>query len=264
MLHLRLTGSGAPVLLLHGAPSAAEDFRPVVERLGRRHRFIWPDLPGYGLSEPVEGKTTIARVQTLLEDAVLALGIKELAIVGFSLGAYRALSMALSGRLRITDLVLVGGYAGLDPADAEGMRGTAGFLRTLPDFQNPAVRQMFAERMLTPESAKANPEAAQRVGRWLDLTTPSLLADELESSADSRDLLPHLGLLRSRVTLRVGARDVATPARYSEELAKRIKGARLQVVPEAGHALLLEDPHRTLDALDEALKAQVATRREEG
>jgi len=42
MIHLRVTGTGAPVLLVHGAPSPVEDFRPLVERLGRRHRATCP------------------------------------------------------------------------------------------------------------------------------------------------------------------------------------------------------------------------------
>jgi len=261
MLHMRITGSGPAVLMLHGAPSAADDFRPVVERLARRHRFLWPDLPGYGLSEPLEGRTTVARVQAMVEDAVLALGIKELAIVGFSLGGYHALSVALAGRLKVTDLVLLGAYAGLEPADAEGMRQSAQLVRSVGDFKDPGLRKLIAQRMLSPRGLESNPEG---VAHWLDVTTPAALADELEAAAQARDLLPHVGLLKARVTLRVGELDQAVPPRYSEALAKRIKGARLQVVPEVGHGLLVEDTHRTVEAIDDALKAQVAARRDEG
>lgn len=251
------------MLLLHGAPSSADDFRPVVEALGRRHKFLWPDLPGYGLSERVDGTNTVARVQAILEDAVLALGIKELAIVGFSFGAYRALSIALNGRLRVTDLVLLGGLPGLDAGDQANMRATAEAIRNLPDFSDPGFRQMVAGRMLTAETLETRPEAVQRVQGWLDATTPAALAEELLSSVQARDLLPHLGNLRLRLTARVGANDVATPPKYSEEIVKRVRGAKLQVVPQMAHALLIEDQHRTVEAVDEALRAQVATRRED-
>lgn len=262
MLHLRITGSGPPVLLLHGAPSSVEDFRPVVEALGRRHRFLWPDLPGYGLSEPVDGRTTVSRVQTILEDAVLSLGIKELAIVAFSFGAYRALSLALNGRLRVTELVLLSPLASVNAQEAEALRNNAAIFRAHQTFADDGLRGAFADRMLSPE-ARGQELAVKQVTAWLDLTKPSLLADEWDAMADARDLLPHVGLLRARVTLRHGAADGFFSPQQSEELAKRIKGSRLQRVPEVGHALLVEDPHRTLDAIDEALRAQLAARREQ-
>lgn len=233
----------------------------MVEAFGRRHRFLWPDLPGYGLSEPVEGKTTVARVQTVLEDAVLSLGIKELAIVGASFGAYRALSLALNGRVRVTDLVLLSPIATIGSEEAEALRRNAQLFRAADTFADPQLRSAFTDRMLSPE-ARAREAAVQQVTGWLELTKPPLLADEWDSMAEARDLLPHVGVLKARVTLRVAGRDGFFSPQQGEELAKRIRGAKLQRVAESGHALWVEDPHRTLDAIDEALRAQVATRRE--
>lgn len=259
---MRMTGSGAPVLLLHGAPSSVEDFRPIVERLGRQHRFLWPDLPGYGLSEPVAGKTSVARVQLILEDALLALAIKELAIVAFSFGAYRALSLALSGRVRVTDLVLLSPIASVGTAEAESLRRNAGIFREQPTFEGAGIRAAFTELLLSPQ-ARGNPEAVSQVQGWLNLTRPPLLADEWESLAEARDLLPHVGALRARVTLRTGMEDGFFSPKNSDELGKRIRGAVVQRVPEVGHALLVEDPHRTLEAIAVALRAQVTPRREQ-
>ncbi len=262
MIHLRITGTGPPVLLLHGSPSPAEDFRPLVERLSRRHRFIWPDLPGYGLTPPVEAKTSVPRVQVVVEDALLAMGVSELAVVGHSFGAYRGFSLALGGRIKVTDLVCLGGYCRVDDADRPVIQSTVEALRKLTDFKDEAFRRSFAERMLAPDSAKDHPELLEQVGKWLDLTSPGALADETESMLEARDLLPHVGTLKTRVTMRVGAQDAVAKPRYAEEIAIRMRSAQVQVVPGAGHALLAEDPFRTLEALDDALRVQVTPRRE--
>lgn len=262
MIHLRITGSGAPVLLLHGAPSSVEDFRPLVERLARRHRFLWPDLPGYGLTPAVEGHTTVAKVQTMLEDALLALGIHELAVVGYSFGAYRALSLALGGRVRVSDLVCLGGFARIHDADRAGIEAWRDAVKARPDFADDAFRKVFAERRVSAKTAREHPEALALISRAFDLVKPAVLADELQSLIEARDLVPYLGNLKSRLTLRVGAEDTTTPHRYSEEIALRVRGSVLQVVPGAGHALLVEDAHHTLDAIDQALKAQVAPHRD--
>jgi len=262
MIHLRVTGGGAPVLLLHGAPSPIHDFKPLVGRLARRQRLLWPDLPGYGYSEPVEGKTSIARVQTAIEDALLAVGAQEVAVVGFGAGGYRALSLAIGGRVRVTDLVLLGGWAAVDEQARAHFQGWIDRLRPLADAKDEKLRKDFAADVLSPRTLKARPEAGAEVAEWLDLIKPAALADELESLLAARDLIPHVGALKVRLSARVGALDPFGPVRASEEIVKRVHGARLEVVPDCGQALFQDDPHHTLEFLVEALKAQLAPRRE--
>src|SRR5437870_13594795 len=98
-MHLIETGRGPATLVLHGSPQASSHFRPLVERLSPNRRCYLPDLPGYGHSRAHLG-AELAATTKLLEDTLLGKGIGEVAIVGSSLGAYRALALAFSGRLR--------------------------------------------------------------------------------------------------------------------------------------------------------------------
>src|SRR5271155_5883509 len=43
-------GTGPVVLMLHGNPDNADEWRPLMARLGQRYRCIAPDFPGYGKS----------------------------------------------------------------------------------------------------------------------------------------------------------------------------------------------------------------------
>src|SRR5947207_8959450 len=43
-------GRGPPVVMLHGNPDNADEWRPLIERLSDRYRCIAPDFPGYGKS----------------------------------------------------------------------------------------------------------------------------------------------------------------------------------------------------------------------
>ncbi|HEX7603206.1 MAG TPA: hypothetical protein VF316_16425, partial [Polyangiaceae bacterium] len=62
-----------------------------------------------------------------------------------------------------------------------------------------------------------------------------------------------LAALRIPVLARVGAEDAAAPAAKSQEIARAVPGAELQIVPGVGHALTIEDLPGTIDAVRAAL-----------
>jgi pimeloyl-ACP methyl ester carboxylesterase len=95
-LHVRDTGSGPAILLLHGSPSTTAYFAPLVARLGPRYRVLVPELPGYGASPPIAGEYLLPTVQGMIQDTHVTRGIREVAVLGFSMGAYRALTFALT------------------------------------------------------------------------------------------------------------------------------------------------------------------------
>ena len=51
MVHYLEAGQGEPVLMLHGWPTSSHLYRDILPEIGRTHRAIALDLPGYGLSD---------------------------------------------------------------------------------------------------------------------------------------------------------------------------------------------------------------------
>jgi 3-oxoadipate enol-lactonase len=175
--------------------------------------------------------------------------------VGFSLGSYRALLLALTGRREVTHVVTLGGMATVEPAHREAMRETAALIARMPDFRAPAFRRQVALGFLAPDFEAAHPEAASQVEAWLDSTTPAWLSTELLASSEAEDLRPRLASLRAPLTARVGELDRAAPPAYSEQLVAGVPRATLQIVPGCGHALLIEDREATVAAVRAALDA---------
>lgn len=253
-MFLHDVGQGPAVLLLHGSPSAVAYFDPLVTALQGQRRVLIPELPGYGRSPPLEGPRLFEQTQERLEEALRARGIDRLAVVGFSLGSYRALRLALTGRLEVTHVVALGGMATVLPEHREAMRETAQLIARMPDFSAPAFRRQVALGFMAPDFADAHPEAVSQVEAWLDSTTPAWLATEIVASSEAEDLLPRLASLRAPLTARVGELDYATPPAYSEQLVAAVPGATLQRVPGCGHALLIEDREATVAAVCKALE----------
>lgn len=72
-------GAGPSVLMLHGNPDNADEWAPLIARLGARYRCIAPDFPGYGKSpEPPRAFTYDLADQMRFVDAILAImGVAE-------------------------------------------------------------------------------------------------------------------------------------------------------------------------------------------
>jgi pimeloyl-ACP methyl ester carboxylesterase len=103
-------GGGRPVVLVHGLPGCARDWKPLTAVLSRRgHRVVAYDRVGYGHSDPRpdEDFTIDANARELL--AVLeAEGMSDATVVGWSYGGPVAIRAARLDDARIGRLVLIG------------------------------------------------------------------------------------------------------------------------------------------------------------
>jgi len=108
-VHLREKGAGPPVVLLHGTGTSAGFFMPLLHELGGV-RALAPDLPGVGLSDPIDlprnryRNTAVAWLDRLLD----ALGLDTTTLLGHSGGGVWALWYALAHPDRVEQLVLLG------------------------------------------------------------------------------------------------------------------------------------------------------------
>lgn len=168
---------GPPVVLLHGLGGSAlgEWFR-VGPLLADRFRLIVPDLPGHGLG-PADGSPDIDDVADDVVGILDALGLTDVDVVGYSMGA--AIAVSLAGRRpgRVRRLVLVGAplHHGLARRVvlAAGMVALRGWER-LTGLGVAEGRWLYlhlrravpagGSRFLWEETHRRDPEAATRAG----------------------------------------------------------------------------------------------------
>jgi pimeloyl-ACP methyl ester carboxylesterase len=249
-VNLSMLGTGPDVVLLHGMPCPPQHLAPLQRALAEAgRRAILVELPGYGASAPLEGEYSMRRAQRAVEDTLLAAGVTEADFVGFSAGAYRALSIALDGRIRVGRVVTLGAMYGVEPAHRGLSLQMAAALEAGVDFG-----PMMAARLLSPAGA-ARPEALAEAATWMSAAPREVVAAEMRAMTCAEDLRTRLPALRARLRCRVGAEDAATPPAWSASIAALVPGATLEVVPGCGHALLIEDAPATIAACLEALVA---------
>jgi pimeloyl-ACP methyl ester carboxylesterase len=92
------SGSGEPLLLLHGMGSSRRDFTAVLPELHARFDVLNVDLPGVGRSPHLAQRPTVAAITDAVERTLDAEGVRRVHVLGNSLGARVALELARRGR----------------------------------------------------------------------------------------------------------------------------------------------------------------------
>src|SRR5258706_12038642 len=108
-VHYLESGTGSPVVLIHGNAGDAEDFDfGAIELLSHDYRVIAIDRPGHGDSDRPKGKDASVEYQTLLlHETLVKLGIKQPILVGHSWGGSLALCYALKYPDDVSGMVLL-------------------------------------------------------------------------------------------------------------------------------------------------------------
>ncbi|WP_438434938.1 alpha/beta fold hydrolase [Gorillibacterium sp. sgz500922] len=233
-LHAVRSGSGKPVLCLHGNRDSSEVFRELGVALGGSRKVLRADLRGHGASRYEGGPFTIDD----MADDVLGLleeeGIERTAVIGHSLGSSLAMLLASRYPERFERLVLIGAAATFRPSfrrPAEGERIDA---ETVERTNQAAAPYFFTER---------HPEVRDRVlAGWRAL--PAAMHERM-IGVRHPDLLPLLAGIRVPALVLCGGADRITPPEKSQELADGLPDARLEVVEGAGHFVFLEEPDET-------------------
>ena len=99
-------GTGQPLLYLHGTDGLAE-WPAILDALVERFDVIVPDNPGFGASEVPAWVDDVSDVAYCYLDAIEALGLAGVHVVGQSLGGWIALEMAVRSTHRLRSLTLI-------------------------------------------------------------------------------------------------------------------------------------------------------------
>ncbi|WP_275791537.1 alpha/beta fold hydrolase [Pararhizobium gei] len=135
------TGSGEPLVLIHGVGMRLEAWAPQMAALGRTHRVIAVDMPGHGESQSLpQGaglEAFVGWISTVLDD----LKLENVSIAGHSMGALIAGGAAATLGDRIARVALLNGVYRRDSAARAAVLTRAAEIRDgMIDFDGPLLR----------------------------------------------------------------------------------------------------------------------------
>jgi pimeloyl-ACP methyl ester carboxylesterase len=257
-----------PLLLIHGLADEADTWRHLIPALSAEHRILAPDLPGFGRSDKPKRAYTATFYQKTLIELLDVLQIERATLVGHSLGAIIAQSIALAHPERVERLVLIGGSLVAAPRRSGGTKldlGTLLFLipglgewlytrlRKDPQAAYETLRPYYGDLDQLTEADRTF--LFQRVNErvWSDgqrrafFSTFRCLARWLP--AQQKSLPAQLAKCKVPTTAVWGELDRMNVVESGRRLVELQPAARLVVVPGAGHNVHQENPGAVLRAI---------------
>lgn len=111
-MYAHRSGSGRPILLVHGLGSTWESWDPILPGLRARREVIAVDLPGFGRTPPLPGEVSIASLTDEVESFIAEEGLDGVDLLGSSMGARMVLELARRGATGTTVALDPGGFWG--------------------------------------------------------------------------------------------------------------------------------------------------------
>lgn len=233
-----------PVVFLHGLLATEAVWAPVLERLE-------------GQIDPwIADLTTDHSIAAMAARALADAPFERFALAGHSMGGYVGLEIMRRAPERVERLALLDTQARPDTAEAIERR------KALIELAQQGQMDEVAERLIPVvfDSVEVVDAALIAVHREMVRTVGAEAFLRQQRAIMGRvDSRPTLDAIRCPTLVLCGAHDLLTPPDRHAEMASAIAGAKLVVVPGAGHFAPLERPYEVAYALTLWLAAGAGT-----
>lgn len=252
-IHWETVGGGEPLVLLNGVLMSVDAWKLQLPALSPSYRCLLHDFRGQLLSsKPATPWTLDDHVADLL--ALLDhLEIGSCHLVGTSYGGEVGMLFAADHPDRVRSLSVIASVSEIGDDVA----------RTVRDWRDAALNSpesLYRTMLPTTFSAAfaaANPRLLEQ-GEERLAACPAEFFTAFAQLIDAflqLDITPRLPEIRCPTLVIAGEADQLKPPRYSRRIAARIGNAQLQLIPGAGHAVILEQPEAVNRALLDFLQS---------
>jgi pimeloyl-ACP methyl ester carboxylesterase len=232
LIHVNQAGSGPPCVVLHH--STGPFWSAFHDRLAESFTVVSPDMPGFGQSTRPDDARHPAHLAVLLNQLLDTEGLDQVHLLGFGLGGWIAAEMATMHQGRLLTLTLVGA-AGILPRQGYihdpmteswtdyarlGFRDDEHFVAVFGEEPIEQVTQLWDY------SREMTARITWKPWMW-SLPLPTLLRG-----------------VRTPTLVVWGEQDRVVPLDCGHQYAEALPNATLEIVPDAGHVVELEEPER--------------------
>jgi pimeloyl-ACP methyl ester carboxylesterase len=217
-------GKGAPLLYLHGAGGGGI-WLPFMEKLAEKFEVFAPEHPGYGNSDTPDWLDNVGDLAFFYLDFIKQFGLKQLTLVGSSLGGWTAAEIAVRSCQALSALVL-SCPAGIH---VKGLSKGDLFLWSPED----TIRNMYFDQKIAEQLLAVPMTDEQRMTIAKNRLTTAKLGWQ------PRLYNPHLYKWLHRISVPTlilwGDHDKIIPSGYGPAYQKLIPGSKLEVFENCGH-----------------------------
>lgn len=244
-----MSGTGEPLVFIHGVGLNADAWHPQIEAFADTHRVIAIDMLGHGASAPPREDATLDSYVEQLRQLLDDLGIAAATIVGHSMGGLVALGFALKHPARTLRVAVFNSVYERDPKSRSAVEARALEIAKSGNVGNvdEPLRRWFDDD--DRKSAIGN-----QVRQWLTSVDPKGYATAYRIFATSDDAFTgRLGDLASPALFATGSLDPNSTPAMSLAMARAAPRSQALVLDGQRHMMNLVDPSAVNQALRELL-----------
>jgi len=246
------SGSGTPLLFVHGYPLNRTLWNGQVKGLAESAHVLSVDLRGHGQSSAPEGPYSVDLFADDLNDFLDGLKINQpVVICGLSMGGYVTFAFYRKYATRVAGLIFAATKAGADTAEGKAGRDKAA--ATAQEKGVEAIAEAMLPKMFAPATYQSNPALVASAKAMMESTPLHGVVGDLAALRDRPDSIPTLATISVPTLVLHGADDQLIPAKEAELTQAGIKNSRLGLIPNAGHLLNLEQPEAFNQAISDFL-----------
>ena len=250
------TGSGPPIVFIHGWTMSGRFFGRQVDGLSARFQVIVPDLRGHGASEKVLHGHTVPHYASDLHAILTELSVQRPVLVGWSMGAMVGYEyLRAYGRDAVAGLVIVD-----QPPSDYAWEGYEFGVFTMDGLRETNEQLQLEQAVLVDEFTRLmlhKPD--EETLRWMAaeiLQVPPVIGSTILLDQTLRDYRSFLPQVDVPSLVLFGADDKLTSPQAGAYIADRIPGSRLQIFAESSHCPFWEES----DAFNDAVATFAAER----
>lgn len=251
LLTHRVTGQGAPLLLLNGGLMSIAAWDRIAGPLEASFQLVRCDFRGQLLSPGEPEPRLSAHVDDVVQ-LLDGLGLDRVHVAGVSLGGLVGTLLAATHPERVRSLAIITSTERVTPAmweETAEMRQIA--IEAAEGGDGGRVLDFLLPRTYTAEYLQAQSGAFGFYRQWVahlpDVWFRGLAA--ILSTLEGLDLTPHLGAIRCPVLVVAAEGDRTFPPEHSRALSAGISGSRLEILPGGSHGLIVEQSERVMEIL---------------
>jgi pimeloyl-ACP methyl ester carboxylesterase len=242
--NVKVAGDGPPLVFLHGAGGPVWD--PFLDLLATRHTVYAPEHPGLteGEQEAISHLDNLWDLVLYYYDLLDTLGLKSVPVIGHSFGGMMAAELAASNPERVSKLVLmcpIGLWRDDVPIPNWMLITPASDLPKylVHDPNGPLAKQMFGA-----------PDADMQIRMIWSMACTGKFVWPIPD----KGLRKRIHRIKAPTMVLWGKQDRLVPVVYAEEFAVRIRGAKVELIDQAGHLFAAEHPERVAGLIEAFLR----------
>ena len=231
--YYKSAGEGGPLLYVHGNTGSSTWWERTMELPG--FRCVAPDLPNFGRSGALGREISIDSYAEALAGFIRAMGMAGAVAVGHSLGGAVCLSLAARHPELIGGLVLV------DSSSPKGL--------VTPEAHYPAIELMRTNAAILAQALKAVVPTLADEAFFARLVEDARMMAAPAWAGNARalsafDVSATIDAWKGSTLVIWGRKDLIVTESMARETASAFRSARLEILEEVGHSVIVEDPER--------------------